>query len=66
VARKFLPGVRELFNKPLKAKKRRSRYVIYKQIDANYYGDKDDKNDILEKDKRPTEEEMRAKALREW
>jgi pre-mRNA-splicing factor ISY1 len=35
---KFLPNIKELFNNPPKEKKRRSRYEIYKWIDANYYG----------------------------
>jgi hypothetical protein len=63
---KFLPNVKELLDNPPEAKKRRSRYVIYKRIDTNYYDDRDDENDILEKFKQPTEEEMRARAQREW
>lgn len=65
-AAKFLPGVKELFDKPPEAKKRRSRYEIYKRIDASYYGYRDDEDGILEKVERPAEEEMRARALREW
>jgi hypothetical protein len=30
VAGKFLPDVKEIFDKPPEVKKRRSRYVIYK------------------------------------
>jgi hypothetical protein len=51
---KFLPGVKELFDKPLEEKKRRYKYVIYKRIDANYYCDNGDENDIWEKSERPT------------
>jgi pre-mRNA-splicing factor ISY1 len=43
---KFLPNFKELFYKPPKVKKRRYRYVIYKRIETNYYGKKDDENDI--------------------
>jgi hypothetical protein len=57
-ASKFLHDVKDLFDKPPKANKRRPRYDIYKQIDASYYGNRDDENDILEKVERPIEEEM--------
>jgi hypothetical protein len=44
---------------PLEAKNRRCRYVIYKRIDASsYYGYRNDEDGILEKVKRPTEEDM--------
>jgi pre-mRNA-splicing factor ISY1 len=44
---------------PLKVKKRRSRYEIYKRIDASsYYGYKNDEDGILEKVEWPMEEEM--------
>eukprot|EP01018_Ginkgo_biloba_P006642 Gb_22077 [translate_table: standard] len=65
-AAKHLPGVKELFDKPPETKKRRSRYEIYKRIDASYYGYRDDEDGILEKVERIAEEEMRAKALHEW
>jgi hypothetical protein len=55
-----------IFDKPCREMKRRSMYVIYKQIDASYYDDNDDENDILEKVEKLVEEEMRARALREW
>jgi pre-mRNA-splicing factor ISY1 len=66
VAWKFLPSIKELFNKPPKAKKRRFRYVIYKRINTSYYGNKDDENGILEKIEWTTEEEMQARELRKW
>lgn len=65
-AAKKLPGVRELFQKPPELKKRRSRYDIYKRIDASYYGYRDDEDGILEKVEAPAEVEMRQLALREW
>ncbi|KAF9610633.1 hypothetical protein IFM89_023708 [Coptis chinensis] len=45
-AKKF-PGVRELFEKPPTLRKRRSRYDIFKRIDASYYGYRDDEDGIL-------------------
>ncbi|CAI9766976.1 unnamed protein product [Fraxinus pennsylvanica] len=61
-AAKKLPGVRELFEKPPELRKRRTRYDIYKRIDASYYGYRDDEDGILEKLEGPAEEKMRAAA----
>ncbi|EXC35193.1 hypothetical protein L484_022747 [Morus notabilis] len=65
-AAKKLPGVRELFEKPLELRKRRTRYDIYKRIDASYYGYRDDEDGILERLEGPAEEKMRAEAVAEW
>lgn len=65
-AAKKLPGVKELFEKPPEIKKRRSRYDIYKRIDASYYGYRDDEDGILEKLEGPAEAEMRRRAVEEW
>lgn len=65
-AAKKLPGVRELFEKPPELRKRRTRYDIYKRIDASYYGYRDDEDGILEKLEGPAENKMRAEALAEW
>ncbi|KAJ6798127.1 pre-mRNA-splicing factor ISY1-like protein [Iris pallida] len=65
-AAKKLPGVKELFEKPPELKKRRSRYDIYKRINASYYGYRDDEDGILEKLEGPAEAEMRKRAVEEW
>lgn len=65
-AAKKLPGVRELFEKPPELRKRRTRYDIYKRIDASYYGYRDDEDGVLEKVEVPAEERMRAEAVEEW
>ncbi|KAK9134468.1 hypothetical protein Syun_013798 [Stephania yunnanensis] len=65
-AAKKLPGVRELFEKPPELRKRRSRYEIFKRIDASYYGYRDDEDGILVRLEGPAESEMRAAAVREW
>ena len=65
-AAKKLPGVKELFEKPPEIKKRRSRYDIYKRIDASYYGYRDDEDGILERLEGPAEAEMRRRAIEEW
>jgi pre-mRNA-splicing factor ISY1 len=65
-AEKFLPDVKELFNNPIEAKKRRSRYEIYKRINASYYGYMYDEDNNLEKLERLMEKEMQAREFREW
>lgn len=65
-AAKKLPGVRELFEKPPELRKRRTRYDIYKRIDASYYGYRDEEDGILEKVEGPAEEEMRMRSVEEW
>ncbi|EPS69139.1 hypothetical protein M569_05628 [Genlisea aurea] len=65
-AAKKLPGVRELFEKPPELRKRRTRYDIYKRIDASYYGYRDDEDGILEKLEGPAEIKMREAAVATW
>lgn len=65
-AAKKLPGVKELFEKPPELRKRRSRYDIYKRIDASYYGYRDDEDGVLEKLEAVAEKKMRAAAVEEW
>ncbi|ESQ48016.1 hypothetical protein EUTSA_v10021236mg [Eutrema salsugineum] len=65
-AAKKLPGVRELFEKPPELRKRRTRYDIYKRIDASYYGYRDDEDGILERLEKNAEGEMRKRAVDEW
>lgn len=65
-AAKKLPGVRELFEKPPELRKRRTRYDIYKRINAAYYGYRDDEDGILERVEAPGEDVMRREAAEEW
>ncbi|KAH9621425.1 hypothetical protein KSS87_015226 [Heliosperma pusillum] len=65
-AAKKLPGVRELFEKPPELRKRRTRYDIYRRIDASYYGYRDEEDGVLGKLEGPAEEAMRAAAVAEW
>ncbi|KAF3442903.1 hypothetical protein FNV43_RR16821 [Rhamnella rubrinervis] len=65
-AAKKLPGVRELFEKPPELRKRRTRYDIYKRIDASYYGYRDEEDGVLLRVEGPAEERMRAEAVAEW
>ncbi|KAF8085021.1 hypothetical protein N665_0685s0013 [Sinapis alba] len=65
-AAKKLPGVRELFEKPPELRKRRTRYDIYRRIDASYYGYRDEEDGILEGLERSSEGEMRRREVEEW
>ncbi|XP_050237316.1 uncharacterized protein LOC126687016 [Mercurialis annua] len=65
-AAKKLPGVRELFEKPPELRKRKTRYDIYKRIDASYYGYRDDEDGVLAKVEVPAEKRMRALAVEDW
>ncbi|KAG2246690.1 hypothetical protein Bca52824_086318 [Brassica carinata] len=60
-AAKKLPGVRELFEKPPELRKRRTRYDIYKRIDASYYGYRDEEDGVLEGLERSAEGAMRRR-----
>ncbi|GJT48240.1 retrovirus-related pol polyprotein from transposon TNT 1-94 [Tanacetum coccineum] len=52
-----------LFEKPSELRKRRSRYDIYKRIEASYYGYRDYEDRVLEKVERGAEEQMRAESV---
>lgn len=65
-AAKQLPGVKELFELPPEIKKKRNRYEMYKRIDMDYYGFRDDEDGVLEDLERDAEKEMRAAAIEEW
>ncbi|KAF8100178.1 hypothetical protein N665_0229s0008 [Sinapis alba] len=65
-AAKKLPGVRELFEKPPELRKRRTRYDIYKRIDASYYGYRDEEDGILEGLEKDAEGVMRKREVEEW
>ncbi|GJZ92979.1 pre-mRNA-splicing factor ISY1 [Tanacetum coccineum] len=57
-----LSAIKGLFEKPSELRKRRSRYDIYKQIDASYYGYRDYKDEVLDKVERGAEERMGAES----
>ncbi|KAK3189145.1 hypothetical protein Dsin_028706 [Dipteronia sinensis] len=65
-AAKKLPGVKELFEKPPELRKRRTRYDIYKRIDASYYGYRDEEDGVLEKVEGPAQRRIRIDAEEEW
>ncbi|GJW73013.1 pre-mRNA-splicing factor ISY1 [Tanacetum coccineum] len=55
--------VKGLFENPSELRKHRSRYDIYKRIEASYYGYRDDEDGVLEKVERGAEERMRAESV---
>lgn len=65
-AAKKLPGVKELFElEPVKVV-RRSRHQMYRQIDPDYYGFRDEDDGVLEKVEAEAEKLVRAEAILEW
>jgi len=56
-----LPGVKELLLAPGTTAPKRTRYDMYKGVDADYYGYRDDEDGILE----PLEAEAEKKAIKE-
>lgn len=65
-AAKQLPGVKELFETPALPKRKRNRHDLYKRIDADYYGYRDEEDGVLVKVEAAAEKERRAKAISEW
>ncbi|GJP43852.1 hypothetical protein CLOM_g3257 [Closterium sp. NIES-68] len=65
-AAKNLPGVRELFEKPTAPTKKRNRYELYKRIDMDYYGYRDEEDGILVRLETEAEREIITKAVSEW
>eukprot|EP00898_Chlorokybus_atmophyticus_P008873 jgi/Chlat1/8988/Chrsp94S08339 len=65
-AAKNLPGVRELFHKPPEKKQRRTRYDMFKSIDADYYGFRDEEDGVLVKVEVDAEKKLIAQAVARW
>lgn len=65
-AAKDLPGVRELFEQEPPKAPRKNRGELYKNIDADYYGYRDDDDGILAPLEMDTELRMRDEAIAEW
>lgn len=65
-AAKDLPGVRELFEQEPPKAPRKNRGELYKNIDADYYGYRDDDDGILAPLEADTELRMRDDAIAEW
>lgn len=65
-AAKNLPGVKELFEKEPPRKVRRTRHEMYKGINADYFGFRDEEDGVLERVEAEAEKEMRRKAISEW
>ncbi|GLC51525.1 hypothetical protein PLESTB_000511900 [Pleodorina starrii] len=65
-AAKKLPGVKELFEaEPVKVA-RRSRHQMYRSIDPDYYGFRDEEDGVLERVEAEAEKIVRMQAVLEW
>ncbi|XP_074105334.1 pre-mRNA-splicing factor ISY1 homolog [Cotesia typhae] len=65
-AAKELPGVRELFEQEPPAPPKKTRAELMKDIDADYYGYRDDDDGILEPLERETESSKRDIKISSW
>ncbi|KAL4102238.1 hypothetical protein PRIC1_005983 [Phytophthora ramorum] len=65
-AAKNLPGVRELFQKEEPEARKRSRQDMYKHIEPDYYGFRDDEDEQQLKDEEEAENKLRQRALDGW
>lgn len=65
-AAKKLPGVAELFRQEPPPPPKRTRYEMYKGVDADYYGYRDDDDGTLAPNERLQEEQAKLDALAAW
>lgn len=65
-AAKNLPGVKELFEREAPRQVRRTRGEMYRQIDADYYGLRDEEDGILVKVEAAAERQLCAAAIADW
>jgi len=65
-AAKDLPGVRELFEKPVSDSHKKTRAELQRFVDADYYGYMDDDDGILIPLEQAEEQKALVKALEEW
>lgn len=65
-AAKKLPGVQELFRQEPPPPPKRTRYEMYKGVDADYYGYRDDDDGTLQVLERLQEEQAKLESLEAW
>lgn len=65
-AAKNLPGVKELFEAPAPPATKRSRYGLYKRIDMDYYGFRDEEDGLLVRLEGEAEQHWHERVRGEW
>jgi len=65
-AAKDLPGVRELFQKEIPAAPRKTRAMLYRNVDFDYYGFRDEEDGVILAKEAQMEELLREQAIDEW
>ncbi|EDV25919.1 uncharacterized protein TRIADDRAFT_23391 [Trichoplax adhaerens] len=65
-AAKDLPGVRELFEQEKPEKPRRTRGELYRHVDADYYGYRDEDDGVIVPLEKEAEASLVAAAVKEW
>ncbi|GMF09921.1 unnamed protein product [Phytophthora lilii] len=65
-AAKNLPGVRELFEKEEPEPRKRTRQDMYKHIEPDYYGFRDDEDEQQLEDEAAAEKRLKQRAMEGW
>jgi len=65
-AARSLPGVKELLAPPVPKDHKRTRYDMYRGIDADYYGYRDDDDGLLQEVEVAAEQKAISRAVEEW
>lgn len=65
-AAKDLPGVRELFEREAPSKKRKTRAQLMRNLDADYYGYRDEDDGVIVPLEKEMEAKLMAEAISEW
>lgn len=65
-AAKQLPGVKELLKKPAPERARRTRFELQKNIDADYYGYRDDDDGVLAELEAKAKPQLMQQAIDQW
>lgn len=65
-AARDLPGVRELFEREAPSKKRKTRAQLMRNLDADYYGYRDEDDGVLIPLEKEMEAKLMAEAVGEW
>jgi len=63
---KNLPGVRDMIEKPKFPTSKRNRGELYRGVDADYYGYRDDEDGLLEEQEGQSEQLILKKAKQDW
>ena len=65
-AARDMPGVRELFEKPPEAPPRKTRGELMKNVDAEYFGYRDEEDGVIVPLEQEEEKKVAEQMMKEW